>query len=98
MWSFEPNIVMPVGKILELITAESDAIEGVTLLGGEPLDQSEECVELLRSVKANGLTTMLFTGYKLEEITDSRIFELCDILITGRYDESKRTLYHQWIG
>jgi anaerobic ribonucleoside-triphosphate reductase activating protein len=98
MWEFEPNIVMSVGEISELITAEGQDIEGVTILGGEPLDQSEECVELLRSVKASGLTTMLFTGYESGEITDGRVFELCDILITGRYDQSKRTLYHQWIG
>jgi hypothetical protein len=26
------------------------------------------------------------------------IKEQLDILITGRYDESKRTLHHQWIG
>jgi anaerobic ribonucleoside-triphosphate reductase activating protein len=98
MWEFEPNIVMSVGEILELITAEGHAIEGVTLLGGEPLDQPEECVELLRMVKTNGLTTMLFTGYEFGEIKDGKVFDLCDILITGRYDESKRTLYRQWIG
>jgi anaerobic ribonucleoside-triphosphate reductase activating protein len=98
MWGFEPNIVMPVGEISELITAEKHAIEGITLLGGEPLDQAEECVELLRLSKAHDLTTMLFTGYEFAEITDDKIFDLCDILITGRYDESKRTLYHQWIG
>ena len=40
----------------------------MTVLGGEPLDQAEECVELFRSVKANGLTTMLFTGYEFAEI------------------------------
>jgi len=98
MWSFEPNIVMPIGEILEKITVEGHAIEGITLLGGEPLDQAEECVELLRLCRAQGLTTMLFTGYELGEITDGRLLELCDIMITGRYDESRRTLYHQWIG
>jgi len=101
MWGFEPNIVMPVDKLLERIIAEKHSIEGITLLGGEPLDQAEECVELLRLCRAQDLTTMLFTGYEFEELekkADGGLLELCDILITGRYDETKRTVNHQWIG
>jgi len=89
---------MPVDEIIKEIITEKAAIEGVTLLGGEPLDQQGECIELLQRCKNIGLTTMLFTGYSANEITDKRIFDLCDILITGRYDESQRTLDRQWIG
>jgi anaerobic ribonucleoside-triphosphate reductase activating protein len=98
MWGFEPNMVMPVGEILEQITAEKRAVEGITLLGGEPLDQAEECAELLQQCKTQGLTAMLFTGYEFDEIADDSLLNLCDILITGRYDKSKRTLYRQWTG
>jgi hypothetical protein len=44
---------------------------------------------------------MLFTGYDMSEIKElgmSSIKHVTDILITGRYDETKRTLNHQWIG
>jgi len=98
MWGSEPNIVLSVDKIFEMIVAEKGAIEGITVLGGEPLDQTAECVELLRRCGAAGLTTMLFTGYEIGEIRDRRLFDLCDILITGRYNESQRTLDREWIG
>jgi len=98
MWGFEPNIVLSVGEIFEKIITEKGAIEGITILGGEPLDQLSETMELLRKCRSEGLTTMLFTGYETGEVSDSRVFELCDILVTGRYDHTKRTLVHQWIG
>lgn len=44
---------------------------------------------------------MVFTGYELSEIDNSeksKIKSVADILIVGRYDENKRTLYKQWIG
>jgi anaerobic ribonucleoside-triphosphate reductase activating protein len=98
MWSFKSNIVLSVNDIFEKINTEKGFIEGITILGGEPLEQTDEIIELLQKCRSESLTTMLFTGYETGEIGDRRIFELCDILITGRYDYTKRTLYHQWIG
>lgn len=99
MWSFENKTILNVEELLCKIDNEKDTIEGITLLGGEPLDQYKEVSELLVKSKANGLSTMLFTGYEMNEISDkSTLFENTDILITGRYDKTKRTLNHQWIG
>ncbi len=98
MWDFEPRNVLSVYEIFEMVTVEKDFIEGITILGGEPLDQYHETVKLLSLCRSAGLTTMLFTGYETDEICDRSVFELCDILITGRYDQTKRTLCHQWIG
>jgi len=44
---------------------------------------------------------MLFTGYEMTEINEkgmSAILDFTDILITGRYEESRRTIKRQWIG
>jgi anaerobic ribonucleoside-triphosphate reductase activating protein len=76
-------------------------IDGITLLGGEPLDKFKETLLLLQQCSQAGISTMLFTGYEIEEIHQkdmSEIIKNLDILITGRYDEAKRTLQHQWIG
>lgn len=101
MWSFNTKNEISVSELIERISDEENNIEGITLLGGEPLDQFEEIIELLNECRHIGLSTMLFTGYEMTEITEkgmSSIKNLTDILITGRYDETKRTLNHQWIG
>jgi anaerobic ribonucleoside-triphosphate reductase activating protein len=101
MWDFAPVNDISVHEIFNQITGLGEGIEGVTLLGGEPLDQYEETLALIQLCAKAGLSTMLFTGYELWEIKQKGmpdIQEYLDILITGRYDETKRTLRHQWIG
>ena len=101
MWSFKTKNEVSVAELTKRIIGESDIIEGITLLGGEPLDQFEEIIELLYECKKNGLSTMLFTGYEMTEIAEKQmtlIHDNLDILITGRYDKTKRTMNHQWIG
>lgn len=65
-------------------------IEGLTVSGGEPLQQCESLVELLHLVRQNTpLSTLIFTGYTLEEVQSMPSFknlrQLIDVLITGRY-------------
>jgi len=101
MWDFDPRSVLSVEEIFRQIRAMGNSVEGVTLLGGEPLDQYEETCRLLSLCRAVDLSTMLFTGYRLAELREKRmtaILPLTDILITGRYEKEKRTLNHQWIG
>jgi anaerobic ribonucleoside-triphosphate reductase activating protein len=101
MWDFTPKIVLTVDELINKILKEKENIEGITFLGGEPLDQYEEVKELLIKSKILGLTNMLFTGYEMDEIIEKKmtsIIEYLDILITGRYDKNKRTTKHQWIG
>lgn len=92
---------MSVPELFQRIQNEAPAIEGITLLGGEPLDQFEEVAELLAKCREIDISTMLFTGYEMAEITEKKMTSILgdtDILVTGRYDERNRTLNHQWIG
>jgi len=101
MWSFKSKQIISVSELLKKIQSEIPHIEGITLLGGEPLDQFDEVLELLTACKKLNLTTMVFTGYEMNEIHEksmSSILDACDILITGRYIEALRTIDHQWIG
>jgi anaerobic ribonucleoside-triphosphate reductase activating protein len=100
MWSFRPKNLIEVDELVQRIREVGD-VEGITLLGGEPLDQWPEVARLLEACREMQLSTMLFTGYEMEEITGSEregILSLVDILITGRYVSSLRTTNHQWIG
>jgi anaerobic ribonucleoside-triphosphate reductase activating protein len=101
MWSFDDKTNLSVEELLSKIEGEKDFIDGITLLGGEPLDQFDEVSELLIESRKLGLSTMLFTGYEMTEIAENQmtsILDNLDILITGRYDKTKRTMNHQWIG
>jgi anaerobic ribonucleoside-triphosphate reductase activating protein len=100
LWDFRDNRLMSVEQIFAQVV-NIDRIEGITLLGGEPLDQYEETLALARKCQDKGLSVMVFTGYEMAEIHKkgmAAIIDYTDILITGRYDKDKRTLYHQWIG
>ena len=99
MWGFEKKQEYSISQLLKMIAAEN--VEGITILGGEPLDQFEEVWQLCFECQKAGFSVMVFTGYESSEIECSdkvKIKSVADILITGRYDEKLRTLDHQWIG
>lgn len=99
MWSFEKNTEYSVTELVNMIDTKN--VEGVTILGGEPLDQLSDVYNLCFQCQQLELSTMVFTGYELSEInnTDKSIIKkVSDILIVGRYDESLRTIDNQWIG
>jgi anaerobic ribonucleoside-triphosphate reductase activating protein len=76
-------------------------VEGLTVLGGEPMDQAEALLPLLARVKKTGLSIMVFTGYRLEQLTGSaqkQIVELCDLLIDGPYVKALTDFSRPWAG
>src|SRR5262245_56415231 len=48
--------------------AATPGIEGLSLSGGEPLQQPAAAAALLDAARARGLSTLAFSGYTLEEI------------------------------
>jgi len=70
-------------------------IEGITLVGGEPLLQYKALSVLLPLIKASGLSVMLYTGYLFEEIKAHPSHEMktvlshIDILVDGPYEMEK---------
>ena len=91
----EPRNGHTVGELLELIEAEGSAIEGITLSGGEPLEQPEAALALARAVRAHtDLSIVTFSGYTLDEIRAMPLgpgfLAEIDVLIDGRYEAPKR--------
>lgn len=100
MWSMEPNQLYTVDKLFKMVKTQ-ETIEGITLLGGEPLHQSGQLFEFCTKIKNIGLSVMLFTGFEIKEIEDenqTRLLELADIIVSGRYIEEERNIYLQWRG
>ena len=79
-------------------------IEGLTLLGGEPLDQAEALPPLLRGARDLGLSVMLFTGFTLEELRARSgdavrgVLGLVDVLVDGRFVAGLPERERLWAG
>ena len=70
-------------------------VEGVTVSGGEPFEQAAGLTELLRlAVTAHGLTTVVYTGFTIEEIQKNpRLagpLKYINVLVDGPFDETKK--------
>jgi anaerobic ribonucleoside-triphosphate reductase activating protein len=98
------SVVLP--ALLDQIQASvaDHGIEGITLLGGEPLAHAAGGAALARRVRDHGLSVMVFSGYTLEEagqLPDDAVAELLaltDILVDGPYDRAQPETRRRWIG
>jgi len=72
--------------------AQKQHVEGVTISGGDPMEQKDDLLRLLQTLSPLGLDILLYTGYTLEEIecgwstVEFQILrENASVLIDGRY-------------
>lgn len=84
-------------KILSAV-AENPLLDGITLSGGEPMEQPIPCAVLAQGAKKLGLNVWTYTGYTWEQLVqknDSNIQKLLaftDVLIDGTFVYSLRSL------
>ena len=68
--------------------------KGLSLSGGEPLQQAEAAAALLEAARARGLSTLAFSGYTIDEIRalpgGRAVLARLDVLIDGRYVAGER--------
>lgn len=92
---------LEVSKIIDKIP--SDKVSGITLSGGEPFEQVEELLVLLKEAGRIGLNRLVYTGYTYEDLMsiDSLTIRECleetDLLIDGAY-EKEIPPYMPWTG
>jgi anaerobic ribonucleoside-triphosphate reductase activating protein len=92
--SFKNDSNYIVSEVFDWIK-DAQNIEGLTVSGGEPLQQQDALIELLELVrKKTHLSTIVFTGFSYEEVQSMPCFQqlarLIDVLIAGRYVEGSR--------
>ena len=79
-------------QIFELI--KNFEVDGVTISGGDPLEQEDELLELLMLLSTMRLRkgVILFSGFTRAEISSNFIREQClkyiDVLVDGRYEKN----------
>ena len=93
-WSFEKYKSLTPLEIFELI--KNSNVSGVTITGGDPLEQPEELLELLVLLEGLNLSNgiILFTGYTIDEINKDfllrKSLNYIDVLIDGRFEKDQR--------
>ena len=93
--AFNAGTVTPVTQVFDWIEQLCQDTEGLTISGGEPLFQIRPLIKLLQLVrKHTGLSTLLFTGFTIEEAVKMPNFKelscCLDVIIAGRYKEDQR--------
>jgi anaerobic ribonucleoside-triphosphate reductase activating protein len=58
-------------------------LDGITLSGGDPFFQQDACVELLK--RLTGVNVWIYTGFEYEDIQDTQLAKMADVLVTGRF-------------
>ncbi|GAB1363976.1 4Fe-4S single cluster domain-containing protein [Rhodobacter sp.] len=94
----------------DAISAEIEAayrdhgIEGVTFLGGEPTYQAKGLAEIARRCQLLGLSVMVFTGFRLEQLRRrgmpgvQDLLDHTDLLVDGPFVETLIETRRNWVG
>ena len=91
-WSFDTYKEYSPLELFQII--KNFEVDGITISGGDPLEQEDELLELLMLLSSirfkKGI--ILFSGFTRAEISSSPIREAClkyiDVLIDGRYEKN----------
>lgn len=102
MQAFDYGESLSISTIASKIIKNAPLIDGITLSGGDPFEQTEAVYALLMLLQPLKLTTWAYTGYTYEELLldphNARLLPLIDVLVDGRYVASLRTETHRYIG
>ena len=63
-------------------------LDGITLSGGDPFCQQEECIALLDLLP--DVNVWIYTGYEYEEICDTPLAKRADVLVVGKFVKELR--------
>ena len=106
MLPFAGGQQIPLADVLVQVrrAASEQGVEGITLLGGEPIAHAAGAAALARETRALDLSITVFSGYALAEIRrmpDPAVAELLaytDILVDGPYVRELPETRRRWIG
>lgn len=91
----KPTRLVQVERLVAELVYAGRSIEGITISGGEPLEQPRALATLMHAVKERTqLSIILFSGYTLAEIehmpyADS-VLAVVDVVVAGRFVEALR--------
>lgn len=108
-WNYNCGDDVSVSELIDDIRetfSSNPMMRGLTLSGGEPLDKSDDLLELVLGVKDIVKHIMIYSGYTLEEAlvkgkeTPSiiKLLSNCDWMVDGEFEIEKRDLEQMYKG
>ena len=77
-------------------------LRGITITGGEPLDQASEAALLAYAAQAEGLDVWVYTGYSWDEVMamdeGKQLLYCTDVIVTEPFVEDRKSLGLKWRG
>ena len=92
-WRTDKGHAVTIESLLDDIK-KNPLLDGVTFSGGEPMLQSEALTELAKEIKKLGLNIWCYTGFKYEDIKESKkdFLKYIDVLVDGKFIEELKCL------
>lgn len=94
---------MTVGEVAQQLLS-NPLTDGLTLSGGEPFAQAEDCLALAKIAHGHGLNVWSYSGWTFEHLRDlgtpaqKALLAELDVLVDGPFVLSERTLELPWRG
>ncbi len=100
--SFEEGKLISVDELLSDIAKNKTYIDGITLSGGEPFCQANQCSIIAREVQKMELSVWCYTGYIFEELLERtemlELLQYVDVLVDGPFILEERSLALDFCG
>lgn len=106
--SAKPKLLVSVKDTIDILadraSHESETIEGITLLGGEPTDQAASLSLLAEAAQALKWSVVTYSGHTLSDLQRIRrteidlLLQYTDILIDGPYQSAQANPLLRWRG
>ena len=84
--------------------SENPLLDGITLSGGDPFCQAEECLVLAQAARESRLTVWAYTGYTWEALLKENdparmaLLQAIDVLVDGPFILAQRSLELKFCG
>lgn len=87
-WNFNGGEEISVETLVEDIKRHKH-IDGITLSGGDPFYQHDECVSLLKLLPDN-LDIWIYTGFDYDEVKYTPLAKMADFIVDGKFEQDKK--------
>ena len=99
-WSFDGGGLVPIDMVKEAIDELDKYHTGLTISGGDPMYQPEECNIIAKYARSKGLNVWLYTGFTYEKVLAMaktkpiyrEILNNIDVLVDGKFIIAERDL------
>jgi len=110
-WSFTQGKIYKISELIKQLKIDAAYLDGITLSGGDPIEQYEKFMPLVKETLKLKLNVWCWTGYTWEELMikvkkDPALLDflkMIDVLVDGRFvyslrDNNDPDGSHKWRG